>query len=214
MQPSDEVVVGRALHARMVAGDPIASTEMAERYIPVLTTYMKGYRARKDLFSADDDDLWDAAVEAIQSYLEKPVRYDPTKGKSLAGYLKMAAEGDLKNILDKRRLPDGVFVVPQPDDDWNSESADPSDVIAGADERISEDELFERVVWAAETDEERIVLALLLSGERSNAVFAERLGRPNPTAAEVTKEMNQIKDRLCKRLKRRYAGRTRDATSD
>lgn len=211
MQPRDEAVVGRALHARMLAGDRTASHDICGRYMPLVIAHLKGFCARKNLHLVEDDTRWDAAVEAVVAgYLGEPERYQPSRGKSLLGYLKMAAEGDLKNLISRKQHK----VVPLFGDDWNNEPEDPHDVIADADERHSENELYDIVADAAETDEERNVLALLLAGERSNAVFAERLGWPDPTSAAATKRMNQMKDRLCKRLKRRFAGRMRDATAD
>jgi hypothetical protein len=59
----------------------------------------------------------------------------------------------------------------------------------------------------AETGEEQVVLELMIECVRENAVYAERLDWPGPASAESAKRVNQIKDRLSKRIKRRFSER-------
>ncbi|MGH2559020.1 MAG: RNA polymerase sigma factor [Thermomicrobiales bacterium] len=214
MQPSDEALAGIALHARMVAGDPTASTDVYRRYSSVLEAHLRGYCARKNLYWVDDDARVNAAVDALMSYFKIPERYDPNRGKTLAGYLKMAAEGDLLNIINTRKLPADTKVVRLHGDDWNKEQEDPRDQIAEADDLMAAAETLAQVLKHIDSDEERTVFGLLIAGERSNAIFAEQLDMPDPTSKEAAKQVNQIKDRLRKRLTRRQAGRMHDATTD
>jgi hypothetical protein len=214
MQPSDEAVAGAALHARMLAGDRTASTEVHDRYNPVLVKHLRVFCASKNLPKVDDDVLVDAAVDALMSYLLKPERYDPSRGKTLAGYLKMAAIGDLKNHLTKRKPPTGANVVQLFDEDWNKDLEDPRNEIADAEDQMAVEETIAWMRGQLETDEERVVFDLLIAGERSNAVFAERIGLPDPTSKEAARWVNQIKDRIKKRFRRRGDERTYDAATD
>src|SRR5713101_3318148 len=84
------------LHEGLLAGDPTAPAGVADALFAPLVE-----RLRKAYPRVDPDLVTSAAIDAWQSYVKAPEKFDPSKGKSLLGYLKMAAEGDLLNALDR-----------------------------------------------------------------------------------------------------------------
>jgi hypothetical protein len=210
MQLTDEATIGQVLHTRFIAGDPVAPNEIFERYQQILVRRLELYRARKNLYTVDDTMIDAAVIQALGNYLSGSDTYDPSKGKTLAGFLLMAAEGDLKNLLSKERTPDGFHLVELDEADRNSQS---EGVGAFADELVDQMELDEwrqQARAAVESDDERIVLELMLSGERANRAYAAALGWPEPTNPQHTRQVNKIKERLTKRLKRRFSMRMAD----
>jgi hypothetical protein len=89
---------GKALHQRLLNGDVTAPAEIAELFMPVIIGKLhRGYPA------LDDPHLVDTAVEdALMNYFARPEQYDPAK-LSLAGYLRMSANGDLLNLLKRAK---------------------------------------------------------------------------------------------------------------
>lgn len=210
MQLTDEATTGQVLHARFIAGDPVAPTEIFERYQRLLVRRLEQYRVRKNLYTIDDTMIETAVIQALGNYLTGSDTYDPLRGKTLAGFLLMAAVGDLKNLLGKQRPPDGMRLVELDEADRNSQS---ERIGAFADDVVDQmqlDEWREQARAAAESKDERIVLDLMLTGERSNSVYATALGWADPTNQKHARQVNKIKERLSKRLKRRFSMRMAD----
>jgi hypothetical protein len=92
-----EAELGR-LHERLLAGDPVAPAELAERLLPLLRARLAGWAA-----TVDDPHMVPSAVGlVIARYLTDPARFDPERG-GLTGYLAMEVRGDVRNELDSRR---------------------------------------------------------------------------------------------------------------
>lgn len=84
------------LHQALLAGDKVARSLVAERYME----YVK--RVLKSLIpEVEDELLTDATTDALMNYFLHPERFDPSK-RSLPSYLVMSAKGDLLNIIEKR----------------------------------------------------------------------------------------------------------------
>jgi hypothetical protein len=185
-----------ALHARLLAGDPTASAVVAERYLTAVI------EALEWAFPKVDEVLrWTAASDAILAYVEAPGAYDPG-ARSLAGYLKMAARGDLLNELDrlKRRPP--------------HENLEDHVELAGARRNREEDTpeieqaLIDEDFWdkleAHVTDPtERAVLELMMEGERETAAFAVAMGISGLDVEEQRTEVKRMKDKVKARIRRR-----------
>lgn len=205
MQPENEAAIGQALHLRMLAGDRVASDEVFLRYHAYLVDNLRAFKHRKDLDSADDEDMFNAVLDALQGYLRAPDRYQPERGKTLAGYLAMSAQGDLLNRFDRR-----VRQVKLVRFDTEERKEEPSDQGAGADamsSRLISEETLAAIRSLAETPEEQTVLEAMIEGVRENAICAERLGLSDPSSPATAKQVNKIKDRLAKRIKRRFSER-------
>jgi hypothetical protein len=210
MHLTDEAETGQVLHARFIAGDPVASAEIFERYQSFLIQRLEFYRTRKNLYTVDDMLIEAAAAQALGNYLMGVDTYDPTRGKTLAGFLRMAAERDLLNLLSKLRPPDGVHLVELEDADRNSQSEGGGGFADDLADQMELEEWREQAQSAMETSEERTVFDLMLTGERSNKVYAAALGWPDPAHPKHAKQVNRIKERVSKRLKRRFSMRMAD----
>src|SRR5438105_13456726 len=89
----------RELHRRLLEGDPIAPSELAERYVDEVLA-----RLRRRFGSVEETLLWDAASQAVLNLGERPERYDPDR-LGIVAYLVMDASGDARNaiVADGRR---------------------------------------------------------------------------------------------------------------
>jgi RNA polymerase sigma-70 factor (ECF subfamily) len=85
------------IHRRLVDRDPIASSELADNYLPLLVE-----RLKKKFKRVAEHEVMDAAVDAILNYAEHPERFNPAR-LDLEGYLMMSAQGDLLNALARHR---------------------------------------------------------------------------------------------------------------
>lgn len=216
-QPDDEAVHGRLLHVNYVAGDPAARGEIFLRYYEALKTHLQIYIKRKQLFlrAGDIDALVDeAAIDALESYVNRPASYDPAK-RSLGGYLRMAAEGDFKNRLTRevgREAGSESGFVRLEDDAWNNIADEGIDSLDAIEDEHAAAALLSLAGDVVETDTERTVLRLMLERERGTTVYAMALGLTARSPREQRAEVNRIKDRLTKRLKRRFSGGSSDGS--
>lgn len=85
------------IHQRLLDRDPIAPSDLAETYLPLLIDHLK-----KKFKRVPEHDVTQAAVDAVLNYAERPERFDPVR-LDLEGYLTMSAQGDLLNTLAKHR---------------------------------------------------------------------------------------------------------------
>lgn len=212
-QRDDEASVGHLLHARLRAGERTATADIVERYRLHLMRHVQGLKARRNLYTVTAEDLEEVVFEAFAGYLMKPERYDPDRGKSLLGYLKMAVQGDLFNLVDRHRRS-SERDVPLDDDRRNREIATVGSFEADAADAIDTAAIVETIMTLAETDEERTVLRLLLDGERTTRVYAEALGIAHLSPREQATAVQRIKDRLDKRRRRRFPEGWQDGYTD
>jgi RNA polymerase sigma-70 factor (ECF subfamily) len=191
--------VERALHQRLLDGNPLATVDLFERFAETMRRRLAAkYR------TTDPDLVEEAVSEALLDYFRRPESYDPGK-RSLRGYLHMVAERDLLNLRDQHRRRSGRLRPADPveiDARARKEWAEGDDV----GDRISDDEAAEALrveaMAVARTDEERIVQRLRLEGERSTAAFAAALGWLDLPAAEQRRRLYLIKGRLDRRGRR------------
>ena len=86
------------LRHRLIGGDPTASADLFDLYLQSTVIHLE--RVYPSLKQFDPDIIWDAAVNALFSFCQKPTKFDPSR-RSLEGYLGMAARGDLLNMVRK-----------------------------------------------------------------------------------------------------------------
>src|SRR5690349_13321648 len=85
------------LHRRLTTPDPVASADFAAAVIEPLTAYLRTTHP-----AIDDDLRVTAAGDAVLSVIHNPAVFNPARG-GLAGFLRMAANGDLRNLLARER---------------------------------------------------------------------------------------------------------------
>ncbi len=197
MGPSNNIDE-QALHQRLLAGDPTASSDVFKVFYEDLAGWLK--RKSPSLVPGIDEGIYrDAAFKALDDYIKAPHKYDPSR-RGLKGYLKMAADGDLKNLLQReqyrrsRSSPIEDIVVPPPDR---------NELVEEGDEEIRQRLLVDLSKGLSEA--ERNALPLVLDGERSTDELARALGIDHLPQEEREREVKRFKDKIKKRAQRRGA---------
>lgn len=189
------------VHARLLAGEPTAPVDLFECHAASLTRQLA---AR---FPTTDPDLiHDAVVTALLDVAEHPERYDSSR-RSFGGYLHMVAQGDLLNLLEKQRRRRAH----ETDDDPVELAERGRNILSGGIDpvatRVMDQDavaaLTEQAMGVARTEEEQIVMRLMLDGEKATEAFAEALGLEALSTAAQRAHVFGVKDRLTKRLRRR-----------
>jgi DNA-directed RNA polymerase specialized sigma24 family protein len=186
-----------ALFRRVRDGDPVARSEFIAATLDPLVAHLCGWRRE-----ADEHACISAAEDALLNLLKKPEAYDAAK-RTLAGYLRMSAEGDLLNGLEKERRHhrnrdyDSVELAA----DGRNDSQD------GADSGLPS---FSDADLAAEIASfnaaERTVFDLMRDGEKATAAFTAALGIAHLSKEDQAREVKRVKDRVIKRLQRVRSG--------
>ena len=196
---SERAAWARALHARLLRDDPTATHELLAHYLDPLADWLERQNPRL----GDPHHYTTAAIEALLALLKNPRSYDPAR-RSLWGYLRMSAQGDLLNLLrserrhGSRRAPlEAVELSPLA---GNSEWAGLDDPAQLADD--DESAATPAPVVAGLTPQEERVLALMHAGERKTIAYALALGMAELPADERRRAVKRVKDRLQKRLLR------------
>ena len=197
----------RSLHRRLVDGDVTASADLTRLFL----VHVIGWLTAKNSRRVPEELRVEAAEDALIALIKAPASFDPARGKRLASYLCMSAQGDLRNILQRegryyknqRRLEDvelspqaGKYLVVNDDPARSLECQEESErarvVAAPVREGLS--------------DAESRALELLLDGERKTAVFAEALGIGHLPTTDQRAEVKRVKDKLKKRIQRETSG--------
>ena len=178
------------IYQKLLDLDLTASADLALAYCSLLTRYLLQKCPR-----VDPDLCHGAADEALMNLIKRPEKFNPSL-KELGSYLRMSADGDLKNALDRQQK--------------HSQKRSGFDVELLPDPRNSEEEPL--YSWddpalqstLAELDSrDREVIELMRSGERSTAIFAALLDCDHLPEEEQRRLVKQNKDRIQKRLQRK-----------
>ncbi len=194
------------LHQRLLDGDAVAPEEVAERYLFSLQQYLQSKHLR-----VDKDSTLDAAATAILNYVKNPQSYKPEL-RSLFGFLKMAAEGDFINLLNRQKRYNMRVVALE-----NVAVGDMAGNINIEEEFISREDLTLRLKAAQDlrseialNEQDRQLLALMQAKIRTTADYAKVLGISDEPLEIQRETVKRHKDRLRlrqKRLAQKEAGR-------
>jgi hypothetical protein len=207
----------QSLYEGVVAGDPTAPAEFAE-------LVLRSYGSRSDMVSAMAakgwfDDRAEAARE-VESFVNEYVarfmaallkgtsKYDPERG-SIAAYIARDLKGDVLNEADKHRRYRDRHKLAREDADvgdgpypWNLEQTpedeEEDDAMKWSDEQRAKVASF--IASLAPADQ--AVVGLMADGIRDTGPYAEKLGITHLPIYQQRKTVNNIKDRLTKRMKR------------
>ncbi len=190
----------RTLHARLLAGDPTAPSDLAAEYLAPLVV-----RLARSNRHADPHLVETVATDVVLATAEHPERYQPDRS-SLGKYLHMAARGDLRNAFKsasrraaRERSMDPVELVAL---EGNSlqDDADPAEIVAA---RGSLDPALLAAVRAAfDAQEWQVVQLMVVDDVRDTNVYARLLGIEHLPPEQRKREVKRVKDRLNKRLRR------------
>jgi hypothetical protein len=193
---------GLALHRRLLESDPTAPADLALAYLDSLVAWLTEHHPR-----LDRDLHTQAADDALLALIEHPASFQPAK-QTLDVYLRIAAQGDLLNLLRREgkhhagRVPWNSVELSENAGKYLGQDADPSLPLQLAE---AEQELLRSVpaaVLAGLSEAEVRGLLLLRRGERSNAIWAENCGFAHLPPDELDREAKRLKDKLKKRLER------------
>jgi RNA polymerase sigma factor (sigma-70 family) len=192
---------GLSLHLRLCDQDPTASADICRSYLPPLLAWIAMG------FPKADPDLRQSAVHrALISYVIQPHSFDPERGE-LGSYLRMAARGDMINLLRQerrhhaKRISWRVVEDADFEGNWTGKDEEPEQAAARQEEADQANTIL-RQVSAGLTEEEKRVLDLMLAGERQTAAYALVLCVGDLSAQEQARAVKRVKDRIKKRLER------------
>ena len=188
---------------RLRDGDPAAPSEFCERYLPALMENRVWARGSV----RDEHILEEAAIQAVLDFVEHPNKYQPAR-LTVLKYLRMAAAGDLKNLLAKerrhalRRAPLEAVELHPPAGNERQEGAH---LPAG----VSQELLFRRLREQTPDPRDWQAMQMMIDGVRATADYARIYGLTDLPVVEQRRQVKRHKDRLEKVMKR-LGGRLRD----
>ncbi len=189
------------LHRRLLAQDPTASNEAALYWFPRLFAALR----RRNPDVRDPHLLEEAAETALLEYFKNPARYDPAK-LSLSSYLLMAADRDLKNLLQRearhraRLIPlDPVAHAHQARNDEQDTDEEEITLPPG----VTREQVLQ-ALRSKVTDEQdwRVLELMVIENERRTEVYAQVLGIGHLPRDAQRREVKRAKDRLNKVMHR------------
>ncbi len=195
----------RDLHRRLLLDDPTAPTDLVEVYLDRLTDWLVAQNPRIDPAVCST-----AAEDALLAVIKNPASYNPERQR-LEVYLRMSAQGDLRNLLraeqrhSRRRAEwEAVELSPVVGKYIWDEGGDPALIIERREDEPDEPSVapLPDSVRAGLTPQEQRVLELMERRERKTAVFAEVLGLTHLPPDEQRQMVKRVKDRLIKRRER------------
>ncbi len=186
---------------RLRAGDILAPAAVCQRFLTLLLAWLASRYP-----NADEHARMTAVHDTLLNFVKHPEAFDPAQ-RSLEGYLRMAAEGDLRNLDRKEgrhhRGQKSWNSVEDARADGNTSARedDPSRTLQLAEEREAAAATLRRISenW---TDEEKRFLDLMRQEEKDTAIYAAILGMETLPFAEQQHEVKKMRDRIVKRLQR------------
>jgi DNA-directed RNA polymerase specialized sigma24 family protein len=195
------------IHARLSADDPVAPSDLANAYLDVLAGWLRRANPRLDPHLCEQ-----AAADAIISLIKNPHSFNPDKSP-LDAYLRMSAQGDLHNALEreqrhrKRRESFEVVELHGAGGNLNQENNDPAAIVAReAEQRDALEQAIPRDMAQVFTRQEQLVVALMVQGERRTEAYAQVLDISSLPEADQRNAVKRVKDRIKKRLQRARGG--------
>lgn len=190
-----------AFHQRVLAADPVAFSQLAERLYASLVRDT-GARARSHAGKAVDMTLVEEAVgQTLLDYNDHPERYNPEQS-ALHSYLVMAAYRDFQNSLSKEYRHTGRQATLSGEGLVELEVPDGRSEIDGLLSRISAQEWWSLVEGTFNEPADRQLVLMLANGVRATESYARVLGITGLPVEEQQREVKKAKDRVLKRLKR------------
>jgi len=188
------------LHRRLLEGEETASSEICERFLDPLIQDLNQYNRK--VADRDSSLIPDAVVEALLNYIDEPGKFDPKRG-DLYSYLRMSAEGDLKNLLDKekRRTRNQENLEGDVEVDRKSRNS-PLQLVSIPDQEAEKQELREKLRDILQNEKDVEVAEMILDGIRKTEHYADVLSLSDLPIEKQREEVKRTKDRIKKALKR------------
>ncbi len=197
--------LSRPLHRQALRGSPTVSGEAWELFHDRILASL-----RPNFKVLDDAAISTAVTDVILDYAKRPQQYDPER-LSLRGYLRMAVQGDLLNLLEKQTRErnhlkiialDDVADEPEARNIWQEAEDREARLAVYLPTDTSVEAFMRKLPEIIPDAREREVIVLMAEGERDSACFAVVLGCEQLDVAAQRKLVKQVKDRIRLRLKR------------
>jgi hypothetical protein len=192
---------GLSLHDRLLAGELIASAQIAEKYLAGIVQYLQ----RKHPNLPDPHLAETAAIDAMLNYLGRPQQYNPAKA-SLEQYLRLSARGDLRNLIEQQRRRQkalGAMQVVELDAPSSEYTVEDERTLSVEDQALILASPFWRRLFEVVPDGKDMELVLLMMEDvRATEEYAAVLGISHLSPIEQAASVKRNKDRLKKWLQR------------
>jgi len=186
-------------YQRLLRNDPTAFAELCEQILPHLVAFLQSIFPQQETHNLEM-----VAIDVLLRFRTEPEKYDPQK-LSLVAYLRMAARGDMLNLLDKNRRRERRFV------NLENLSTEPEENLIeehfALDEWLEQHTDLSRQELLAALDVEldpsdKGLLLLMLEGVRETHRYAQVMGITHQDETVQRREVKRAKDRLIKQLQR------------
>lgn len=202
IHPSPDDAEGLRLHQALESSGRIATWEFTRAYLPYLSAWLQAKNARISVDLCEE-----AASETVYSFLNTPHRFDPTKSRSLLGYLQMSARRDLLNLLRRENrhrhepLDEKNVELASVAGNYSGRVPDPLQILCDQEDDQVRQDVAEKV-RASLSASEQVVLERMLAGDRETGAYAAALGITHLPVEEQRKQVKRVKDRITKRIER------------
>jgi RNA polymerase sigma factor (sigma-70 family) len=189
------------LQRRLLRKEETAFSEVCKKYLdPLVDHFTRIYSQDKKCSS---ELIHDAVTDALIDLIENPSRFKPEL-LTLEGYLRMSAEGDLRNMLtkEKRRLK---IVRTGSSESVELEAKARNMIDEGAEnpeQRIVDEEIDACLEELFANKKDLKIAKLIFSNVRKTSIFAEILGIGHLPESDQKKQVKREKDRIKATLKR------------
>lgn len=186
------------LHQRLLEGDPTAPARLTELLAEPLAERLGHH---KPYGVVDDQDVADAAIDALMHYFGAPHRFDLTKKVSLLHWLALVGRRDLQDLARSRRRRPALAPLEQLPGADRPRRREPGE----EDRYPSEEEtgLFGSVAALLPDERDRQLVLLEIEGDRSTASAARVLGFEHLPPDEQARQVKKAKDRIKKTIRRK-----------
>lgn len=191
------------LHNSIINRNDVALLLLYDLYGAGIIRTLKSWYPK--LAAKNDDSIPEAVNEAFLGYYNNPATFN-SEINSLERFLEIAAERDLKNIIEKEKKQKGRVNLPEDvelqDKYWNSIIKDTT----APDQSIIHKEMMKildkELNLHFKTNVDITLAKMVLSCERNAKLFAEVLGITELPVEQQEKEVKRHKDRIKKIIER------------
>jgi RNA polymerase sigma-70 factor (ECF subfamily) len=197
---ADLKALGEELHRRLLDGDDLATSELCDRILPIVTE-----RLRNQFRREDDHVVQEAISQAFLAYIAAPTSFDPNR-LSLSSYLGMAARGDLLNIVATLRRRQRVVELSFDDAEYMPSAEGEGNIEQALIDR--ESPLVQKVFELVTDEVDREIVRMMMDDVRKTSAYAAVLGIAHLPVREQAATVKRHKDRLKALIRRKIKVKT------
>ncbi len=184
-------------HSLIIARNDLALAKLFDDLGEQIVTALKNWYGK--VANMDEGLILEAVNEAFWGYYKKPETFDPALN-TLHRFLEIAAERDLKNILERekkhlnrKKLPENVELA---ESFWNSIKRDNQPSDGNLLQREALKEIDTELSKHFKTQRDIAIAKCILLGERKTEIFSKLLNMESLDLVEQKKQVKKHKDRI------------------